>query len=91
MGGRLTIRARAKQLGDLLGTGTWSSPVFGTGAKTTADYKVGKDASGNPTVKRSASVSPAAGIWSVAGSRPCKDHAEERQTPTTRKGGSSPP
>jgi len=65
MDGRLSIKARAKQLGDLLGTGSWSADVFGTGAKSSASYTVGKDASGNPTVAFG-SVSPAAGItWAV--------------------------
>ena len=59
--GRLTIKARAKQLSDLLGTGSWSADVFGTGAKSTASYTVGKDASGNPTVAIG-SVSAASGI-----------------------------
>ena len=30
-GGQLAIKARAKTLSDLLGTGTWSADVFGTG------------------------------------------------------------
>ncbi len=65
MGGRLSIKARAKHLSDLLGTGSWSADVFGTGSKSSATYTVGKDASGNPTVAFG-SVSPAAGItWAV--------------------------
>jgi hypothetical protein len=88
IGGRLTIKARAKQLGDLLGTGTWSADVFGTGAKTTADYKVGKDASGNPTVKIT-SVSPAAGITWSANPVPAVKITPKNAKPADKAKGSS--
>lgn len=65
IGGQLAIKAKAKQLSDLLGTGSWSADVFGTGAKSTATYIVGKDGAGAPTVTFG-TVSPAAGItWKL--------------------------
>ncbi len=71
-GGQLAIKARAKQLSDLLGDGSWSADVFGTGAKSTAGYTIGKDTSGNPTVAFG-TVSPAAGItWAPSPVSPPK-------------------
>ncbi len=67
-GGQLSIKARAKQLSDLLGSGTWSADVFGTGAKSSATYTVGNDASGKPTVAFG-TVSPATGITWTLGSK----------------------
>jgi hypothetical protein len=64
--GHLAIKARAKQLGDLLGTGSWSSDVFGTGPKSTASYTVGKDGSGNPTVAIGTVSTPAGVTWTPA-------------------------
>jgi hypothetical protein len=61
IGGRLSIKARSKQLSDLLGKGSWSADVFGTGAPSMAVYTIGKDTSGNPTVAIGP-VSPATGI-----------------------------
>ena len=68
-GGQLSIKARAKQLSDLLGSGTWSADVFGTGAKSTATYTVGQDTSGNPTVAFG-TVAPASGITWTLGPAP---------------------
>jgi hypothetical protein len=47
-GDRLAIKAKAS-LGSLLGAGSWSSNVFGTG-KATVAYTIGKNGSGDPTV-----------------------------------------
>jgi hypothetical protein len=47
-GDHMAIKAKAK-LGDLLGAGSWSANVFGTGSAT-VKYTVGKDGSGDPTV-----------------------------------------
>ncbi len=65
MGGRLSIKARAKKLGDLLGTGSWSADVFGTGAKSTASYTVGMDAGGKPTVVIGTVSTPAGVTWKL--------------------------
>ena len=62
-GGQLAIKARAKQLSDLLGTGSWSADVFGTGTKSTADYTVGKDPSGKPTVAIGTVNTPPGVVW----------------------------
>jgi hypothetical protein len=48
-GDRMAIKAKSSLI-SLLGDGTWSANVFGTG-KATVDYSIGKDADGNPTVK----------------------------------------
>lgn len=61
-GGQLAIKARAKQLSDLLGTGSWSADVFGTGTST-AGYTVGKDSSGNPTVAIGTVNTPPGVVW----------------------------
>jgi hypothetical protein len=47
-GDKMAIKAKAS-LANLLGAGTWSANVFGTGTAT-VDYVIGKDADGNPTV-----------------------------------------
>jgi len=60
-GDRLAISARATKLDDLLGAGTWSADVFGTGSLSTVAYTVDKDANGKPTVTIG-TVTPAAGI-----------------------------
>jgi len=62
-GGQLAIKAKAKQLGDLLGDGSWSADVFGTGTKSTAAYTVGKDSSGNPTVSIGTVTTPSGVVW----------------------------
>ena len=67
-GDRLSIGARVTKLDDLLGNGTWSADVFGTGAKSSVDYTVGKDANGKPTVTLG-TVSPADGITAQPFSR----------------------
>ena len=48
-GGRLSLTERTT-LDNLKGNGSWSADVFGTKAKSTVDYTIGKDGSGNPTV-----------------------------------------
>ena len=47
-GGRLALTERTT-LDNLAGNGSWSADVFGTKAKSTVDYTIGKDGSGNPT------------------------------------------
>jgi len=66
LAGHIAIKAKATQLGDLLGTGSWSSDVFGTGTKSTASYVVGKDASGHPTVTIGTVNTPAGVTWTPA-------------------------
>ncbi|MGZ3640936.1 MAG: hypothetical protein ACXVAI_01590 [Candidatus Limnocylindrales bacterium] len=58
-GSTLSISARVKSLGDLVGNGTWSAAVFGGSAKSTVQYAIGKDGSGNPTVTIGAISTPA--------------------------------
>jgi hypothetical protein len=80
-GGQLAIKARAKQLGDLLGGGTWSADVFGTGTTSTAHYTVGKDSSGKPTVSIGTVTTPSGVVWTPA---PAPVH---KVTPGTSKNG----
>lgn len=90
MGGQLAIKARAKLLSDLLGTRSWSADVFGTGTPSTAAYTVGKDTSGNPTVKiNSVSVSPSAGITWTANPVPAVKIAPKNAKPANKDKGSS--
>ena len=63
-GGRLALTERTT-LGNLAGNGSWSADVFGTKAKSTVAYTIGKDGSGNPTVTLGA-ISPAAGVTATA-------------------------
>lgn len=58
---KLSISARSARLADLVGDGTWSADVFGTGAKSTVAYTIGDDGSGNPTLAIGA-VTPVSGI-----------------------------
>lgn len=60
-GSKLAIKARTATLDNLLGSGTWSADVFGTKAKSSVAYTIGKAADGSPTVTID-SVSPATGI-----------------------------
>ncbi|HTS15205.1 MAG TPA: hypothetical protein VMH24_06035 [Candidatus Sulfotelmatobacter sp.] len=63
-GGRLALTERTT-LDNLKGSGSWSADVFGTKAKSTVDYTVGIDASGNPTLTLGA-IDPASGITATA-------------------------
>jgi hypothetical protein len=65
-GDKLSIKASAGSLDALLGPGTWSADVFGTGAKSTVDYTVGKASDGSPTVALGP-VNAASGITATAG------------------------
>lgn len=79
--GQLAIKARARQLSDLLGPGTWSADVFGTDATSAVAYTVGKDPSGKPTVAFG-TAQPAAGITWKAGPIPVL-----KMSPDTDKAG----
>jgi len=78
-GGRLTLTERTT-LANLIGTDRWSADVFGTKAKSTVDYMIGKDTSGNPTVTLG-TISPAAGITATA------DVAKAKNVKTKLTGG----
>ncbi len=55
-GDHMAIKARAT-LDKLLGDGSWSADVFGTGSASVA-YTIGKDGDGKPTVKLGAVAAP---------------------------------
>ena len=63
-GGRLSLTERTT-LDNLLGSGSWSADVFGTKAKSTVAYTIGKDGDGNPTVTLG-TISLASGITATA-------------------------
>jgi hypothetical protein len=58
VGSKLAISAKVTTLAELLGTGTWSADVFGTGTKTAVGYTIGDDGSGNPTVTLNGDPTP---------------------------------
>jgi hypothetical protein len=65
-GSRMSVKAAAGTLDALVGSGSWSADVFGTGTKTMVDYTVGKATDGSPTVAID-SVNAPAGIAVVQG------------------------
>jgi hypothetical protein len=71
-GDKLSVKATAGTLDALVGTGSWSADVFGTGEKSSVAYTVGKAADGTPTVALG-TISAATGITAVAGTP--KTHA----------------
>jgi hypothetical protein len=67
MGSKLAISAKVTTLAELVGTGTWSASVFGTGGTTTATYTIGDDGNGNPTVSMGTpSGGPSGMTWTAA-------------------------
>ena len=66
MGSKLSISARVTSLAELIGTGTWSANVFGNGVSS-AQYTIGDDGSGNPTVALTTPGPLAAGVTWTAG------------------------
>ena len=75
-GASLSIGATAGTLGALVGPGTWSSDLYGTGAKTSVAYTVGNNA-GVPTVTID-SVTPAVGVTSVIGTPEAKEQGDSQ-------------
>ncbi len=73
-GSSLSIGAKAGTLDALVGPGTWSADVFGTGSPSSLTYSVGNNA-GVPTVVIN-SVTPAAGVTATPGTPVAKteDH-----------------
>ncbi|MCU1397087.1 MAG: hypothetical protein JWN62_196 [Acidimicrobiales bacterium] len=49
-GGGQNVEARAGQLSDVSGPGSWTGDVFGTGATTTVNFTTGAAADGSPTI-----------------------------------------
>ncbi len=58
-GDKLGIRAKAPTLADLLGSGTWTGDVFGTGDTTSVPYTIGSDGAGKPTIAVGSVTTPA--------------------------------
>lgn len=77
MGSRLAISAKVTTLAELVGNGTWSADVFGTGTKTSASYSIGDDGSGNPTVTLGTPAPlPAGATWTAAPPKTGGDEGE---------------
>jgi hypothetical protein len=57
-GDKLGVRAKVPTLQDLLGSGTWTGDVFGTGDTTSVPYTIGVDGAGNPTITIGSVVAP---------------------------------
>lgn len=74
LGSKLAISARVTTLADLVGTGTWSADVFGTGTKSSAQYTIGDDGNGNPTVTLADPTPLAAGMTWTAGTPKAWNH-----------------
>jgi hypothetical protein len=66
IGSKLSISAKATTLAELVGTGTWSANVFGNGVSS-AQYTIGDDGSGNPTVSVTDPSPLASGVTWKAG------------------------
>ena len=49
-GDRMSVRASSASLDDLVGSGTWTADLFGTGDPTSVDYTVGAAGDGSPTL-----------------------------------------
>lgn len=49
-GDRMSVRASSGSLDSLLGSGTWTADLFGTGEMTEVDYTIGAAVNGSPTL-----------------------------------------
>jgi hypothetical protein len=81
-GDQLSVSVRSLKLDDLLGSGTWTGDVFGTGGKSTVPYTIGKDGSGAPTVAIGTPVAPAP-IVAVVGAAKTGDHEDGKSASQT--------
>jgi hypothetical protein len=76
LGSKLSINAKVTTLADLVGTGTWSANVFGNGVSS-AQYTIGDDGSGNPTVTLADPSPLASGVTWKAGTPKTSHHEGE--------------
>ncbi len=77
MGSRLAISAKVTTLAELIGSGTWSADVFGTGSKSNATYTIGDDGSGNPTISLGTPTGGPSGVtWKAAAPKAGSDDGE---------------
>ncbi len=74
LGSNLAISARVTTLADLVGTGTWSADVFGNGTSSSAQYTIGDDGNGNPTVSLADPTPLANGMTWTSGTPEAWDH-----------------
>jgi hypothetical protein len=64
--GSQRVSARAGQLGDLVGPGSWSGDLFGTGTTTTVNFEIVALADGSPDITNITTSDPTAEIGAVA-------------------------
>lgn len=76
-GDKLSVSVRSLKLDDLLGGGTWTGDVFGTGGKSVVPYTIGKDAAGDPTVAIGAVVAPVPIVAEVGAAKTGNHHDDE--------------
>lgn len=67
-GGGQNVSAKAGQLSDVAGPGTWSGDVFGTGTATTVQFTTVANADGSPNITGVSSSDPTAQIGTVESS-----------------------
>ena len=75
-GSKMSISARVTTLADLVGTGNWSANVFGNGVSS-AQYTIGDDGSGNPTVSLTTPSPLASGVTWTPGLPGWGEHADK--------------
>ena len=74
-GDQLSVSVRTLKLDDLLGSGTWTGDVFGTGADSSVAYTIGKDAtSGDPTVDITGATTPVPGTAEILAAKTGSHH-----------------
>jgi hypothetical protein len=84
LGSKVSISAKVTTLAELVGTGTWSANVFGNGVSS-AQYTIGDDGSGNPTVSLTDPSPLASGVTWKAGT-PMSHSGKQGGAPATAGG-----
>jgi hypothetical protein len=79
-GDKMSIGAKAGSLADLLGSGTWTADVFGTGEQTTVNYTIGDAGGGVPTVSIDSVSAPSAVTATTNPTKTSSDEDEQRAT-----------
>ena len=75
-GDKMSIKASASSLADLVGSGTWSADVFGTGDVSEVAYTVGAALDGTPTLAIDSVAAAPAGV--VVDEMPVENKTDEK-------------
>jgi hypothetical protein len=75
-GDKMSIRASASSLADLVGSGTWSADVFGTGDLSEVAYTVGAALDGTPTLAIDSVAAAPSGV--VVDAMPVENKTDEK-------------